>query len=56
LAVLLEVQAAAAHANGVSFYMANDIVWLATFIPSEFVSQAGRRFKERISQMVGEDG
>ena len=38
---LLKVDAAAAHAAGVSFYVGNDKVWLADRVPAEFVERVG---------------
>jgi putative RNA 2'-phosphotransferase len=35
--VLFVVDAAMAHAAGVSFYRGNDLIWLADSVPSEFV-------------------
>lgn len=35
--VILEVQAAAAHAAGVVFYSGNDRIWLADFIPAAHI-------------------
>lgn len=37
--VILEVQAAAAHAAGIAFYLGNEDVWLADDIPAEFVKK-----------------
>jgi putative RNA 2'-phosphotransferase len=36
--ILLKVDAAAAHADGVCFYAGNDKVWLVKFLPACFVS------------------
>jgi putative RNA 2'-phosphotransferase len=37
--VILRVLAAAAHGRGIRFYEGNDKVWLADFVPSEFVEE-----------------
>jgi RNA:NAD 2'-phosphotransferase (TPT1/KptA family) len=33
---------AAAHTNGVAFYLGNDAVWLADFVPPEFIECSWR--------------
>lgn len=37
--VLLEVDAAKAHRDGIAFYRGNDKVWLADFVPTGYLSQ-----------------
>ena len=37
---LLKIDAAAAHAAGVTFYRGNNKVWLADYVPAEFVERA----------------
>ena len=41
-AVLLEVDAAAAHAAGVVFYQANESFWLADSVPARFLGRHSR--------------
>ena len=36
--VLLKIVAAEAHKHGVKFYLGNEMVWLAEYIPPEFIS------------------
>jgi len=36
--VLLKVDAAAAHADGVVFYVGNEKVWLADTVPARFIA------------------
>jgi len=36
--VLLKIQAEMASNEGVKFYQGNNIVWLADFVPSKFIS------------------
>lgn len=38
--VILAVDAHAAHAHGVVFYLGNDRVWLADAVPAEFIARA----------------
>jgi putative RNA 2'-phosphotransferase len=35
--ILLAVNADEAFANGIAFYLGNDLVWLADFIPAAFI-------------------
>jgi putative RNA 2'-phosphotransferase len=35
--VILNIDATAAHAEGIAFYHGNEMVWLADFIPSAFI-------------------
>ncbi len=37
--IILKVDAAAAHANGVAFYAGNDRVWLADAVPARFITK-----------------
>ena len=48
-AVLLQVDAAAAHASGVVFYAGNDKVWLADAVPARFVSITTAQRSQRSS-------
>ena len=41
-AVLIEVDAAQAHADGIAFYRANEAFWLADAIPAKYVKDADR--------------
>jgi putative RNA 2'-phosphotransferase len=36
--VILTIEAGSAHAGGVAFYRGNDHVWLADFVPTNFIS------------------
>jgi len=36
--VILEVSALQAHQLGIKFYLGNDMVWLADYIPSEYIT------------------
>lgn len=36
--VILEVSALQAHQHGIKFYLGNDMVWLADYIPSEYIT------------------
>lgn len=38
--VLLKIDAANAHKNGVTFYRGNDKVWLADFVPADYVTES----------------
>jgi len=40
-AVILQVDAARAHADGVPFYAGNDVVWLADAVPAKYLSTDG---------------
>jgi putative RNA 2'-phosphotransferase len=53
--VTLEIRAAAAHLRGISFYQANEIVWLVSAVPAEFISSTRARFRETIRQMFSEE-
>ncbi|HLG61148.1 MAG TPA: RNA 2'-phosphotransferase [Ktedonosporobacter sp.] len=35
--VILEVAALQAHQDGIKFYLGNDMVWLADYVPSEYI-------------------
>jgi len=35
--VILEVSALQAHQHGIAFYLGNDMVWLADYIPGEYI-------------------
>jgi len=37
--IILKIDAAAAHANGVVFYSGNDKVWLADAVPARFIAK-----------------
>ena len=37
--IILKIDAAAAHANGVVFYAGNDKVWLADAVPARFIAK-----------------
>jgi putative RNA 2'-phosphotransferase len=39
--ILLTILAATAHQNGVTFYRGNDLVWLADFVPPDFIMAGG---------------
>jgi putative RNA 2'-phosphotransferase len=36
--IILQVDAARAHADGITFYRGNELVWLADFVPPRFIS------------------
>jgi putative RNA 2'-phosphotransferase len=37
--IILRIDALQAHQNGVKFYVGNDIVWLADWVPPEFIAR-----------------